>query len=489
MKVCRIFGIALLALLAWSSIASAQEPFTAGTWTPTKHAPASAVAHAVLLNDGSVLVNSMFFQNHSDPWYRLVPDKTGSYINGTWSNAGTLPAGYNPLYFASSLLPSGTVVVMGGEYNNGSAVWTTLGALYNPNSRTWTSLTAPSGWTTVGDAQSIILPNGHMMMANCCTTQEAILTLTGTTATWATTGTGKFDDNDEEGWTMLPGGKILTVDAYVPSGCCKMGYQIYDPTTGAWTTPANNTVVNLVDPSSLELGPMPLLPNGTVFAAGATTNNAIYTPSTGKWASAPKFGGTLDIADGPAAVLPDGNALFDTSPGVFNTGSKFFEWDGTTLNATAATSNAAIDSSYVGNMVVLPTGQVLFTDFSSTVEIYTPAGQPCAGCAPTIKSVATSLTHGSRNNPISGTQFNGLTQGAYYGDDNQSATNFPIVRITDSKGVVVYCKTHGWLGGVATGTKVVSARFDIPTTINLGAASLVVVTNGIPSTAVAVTII
>jgi len=489
MKVCRIFGIALLALLAWSSIASAQEPFTAGTWTPTKHAPASAVAHAVLLNDGSVLVNSMFFQNHSDPWYRLVPDKTGSYINGTWSNAGTLPSGYNPLYFASSLLPNGQVVVMGGEYNNGSAVWTTLGALYNPNSKTWTSLTAPSGWTTVGDAQSIILPNGHMMMANCCTTQEAILTLTGITATWATTGTGKFDDNDEEGWTMLPGGKILTVDAYVPSGCCKMGYQIYDPTTGAWTTPANNTVVNLVDPSSLELGPMPLLPNGTVFAAGATTNNAIYTPSTGKWASAPKFGGTLDIADGPAAVLPDGNALFDTSPGVFNTGSKFFEWDGTTLNATAATSNAAIDSSYVGNMVVLPTGQVLFTDFSSTVEIYTPVGQPCAGCAPTIRTVAASLTHGSKNNKITGTQFNGLTQGAYYGDDNQSATNFPIVRITDSKGVVVYCKTHGWLGGVATGTKVVSARFDIPTTINLGAASLVVVTNGIPSTAVAVTII
>jgi hypothetical protein len=489
MKVFRIFGIALLALLAWSSIASAQEPFTAGTWTPTKNAPASAVAHALLLNDGSVLVDSMFFENHSDPWYRLVPDKTGSYINGTWSNAGSLPSGYNPLYFASSLLPSGQVVVVGGEYNNGSAVWTTLGALYNPNSKTWTSLTAPSGWTTVGDAQSIILPNGHMMMANCCTTQEAILTLTGTTATWATTGTGKFDDNDEEGWTLLPGGKILTVDAYVPSGCCKMGYQIYDPTTGAWTTPTNNTVVNLVDPSSLELGPMPLLPNGTVFAAGATTNNAIYTPSTGTWASAPKFGGTLDIADGPAAVLPDGNALFDTSPGVFNTGSKFFEWDGTTLNATAATSNAAIDSSYVGNMVVLPTGQVLFTDFSSTVEIYTPAGQPCAGCAPTIKSVATSLTHGSKNNKISGTQFNGLTQGAYYGDDNQSSTNFPIVRITDSKGVVVYCKTHSWLGGVATGTKLVSAQFDIPLTINLGAASLVVVTNGIPSQAKAVTII
>jgi len=489
MKVLRTLGIALLASLAWSSLASAQEPFTAGTWTATKTAPASPVAHALLLTDGSVLVNSIFFSNHSDPWYRLIPDKTGSYINGTWVNAGTLPSGYNPLYFGSSVIPSGQVVIMGGEYNNGSAVWTTKGALFSPGTSTWTSLTAPSGWTTVGDAQSIILPNGHLMQANCCTTQEAILTLTGTTATWATTGTGKFDDNDEEGWTMLPSGQILTVDAYVPSGCCAMGYQIYDPTTGAWTTPSNTTVVNLVDPSSLELGPMPLLPSGLVFAAGATTNNAIYTPSTGTWASAPKFGGTLDIADGPAAVLPNGNALFDASPGVFNTGSKFFEWDGTTMNATSAPPNAGIDSSYVGGMVVLPTGQILFTDFSSSVEIYTPASvTPCAGCRPVIKSVATTLTHGTKGNKIAGTQFNGLTQGSYYGDDNQSSTNFPLVRITDSAGNVVYCKTHGWLGGVAQGALVTTAGFDIPASIHLGAARLAVVTNGIASAAKSVTI-
>ena len=433
-------------------------------------------------------MNSFFFENHADPWYRLVPDATGSYIHGTWKNAGTLPSGYNPLYFASSVLPNGQVVVMGGEYNNGSGVWTTQGAVYNPATNKWTSITSPPGWTTVGDAQSIILPNGKMMMANCCTTQEAILTLSGTTATWANTGTGKSDWNDEEGWTMLPGGKILTVDAYVPSGCCKMGYQIYDPTTGAWTTPSNNTIVNLVDPNSLELGPAPLLPNGTVFASGATTNNAIYNVKNGTWAVAPKFGGTLDVADGPAAVLPSGNALFDTSPGVFNTGSKFFEWDGTTLNATTAPPNAPVDSSYVGNMVVLPTGQVLFTDFSNSVEIYTPAGSSCAGCAPTIKTVASTLTHGSKNNRISGTQFNGLTQGAYYGDDNQSDTNFPIIRITDSTGRVVYCKTHNWLGGVATGTKVVQAGFDIPGSIHTGAASLVVVANGIASAPVSVTI-
>ena len=203
MKVFRTFGIALLALLACVSIASAQEPFTAGTWTATATAPPSAVAHPLLLSDGSVLINSFFFEPHVDSWYRLVPDKTGSYIHGTWVSAGSAPAGYNPLYFASQVLPTaGAVAIMGGEYNNGSGVWTTLGALYVPSLNKWLSLTAPTGWTTVGDAQSVILPNGKMMLANCCTTQQAIMTLSATgVASWTATGSGKTDWNDEEGWT------------------------------------------------------------------------------------------------------------------------------------------------------------------------------------------------------------------------------------------------------------------------------------------------
>ena len=48
--------------------------------------------------------------------------------------------------------------------------------------------------------------------------------------TWTATGSGKFDENDEEGWTLLPGGKVLTVDAYTdigdPSGT---NSEIYDP--------------------------------------------------------------------------------------------------------------------------------------------------------------------------------------------------------------------------------------------------------------------
>jgi hypothetical protein len=486
MKMFRPAGIALMALLAWSSIVHSQEAFVAGKWTKVTAAGPSAAGHMLLLTDGSVLViNSDCSATAS--WYRLIPSPTGSYVSGKWVAAGAFLPSYNPLYFASAVLPNGQVIIMGGEYDGCNSVWTTKGAMYNPRTNKWSAMPGPSGWTTIGDAQSVVLPNGRFMLANCCNTDQAILT-SFSPVTWTATGSGKADENDEEGWTLLPNGNLLTVDAYVNGTCCPRGSETYNTSTGTWSS-AGNTSVNLVDPSSHELGPGILRPDGTVFYAGATTNNAIYNTVTRTWSAAPKFGGALDIADGPAALLPDGNVLLDTSPGVFNPGSKFFEWDGTALHSVPGPPNASVDSSYVGSMLVLPTGQILFTDNSSDVEIYTPAGSPCAGCAPTITSVASTLTHGTYNQVIKGTQLNGLSQGSAYGDDSQQATNYPLVRITDSTGHVVYCRTHGFSTmAVATGGKLVSAQFDIPSTIALGSGTLQVVANGIASAAVAVTI-
>jgi hypothetical protein len=492
MKVFRTLAIALLTLLAWSGIATSQEPFTAGTWTAVTNPAPSNVAHMLLLTDGSVLVNSFFFSTHVDTWYRLVPDNTGSYLNGTWTTAGNLPSGYNPLYFASAVLPSGKVIIMGGEYNNGVAVWTTKGALYSPGTNSWASVTAPTGWTTIGDASGIVLPKGEFMLANCCTSQQAILT-SMSPITWTATGTGKHDENDEEGWTMLPDGNLLTVDAYVNSACCPKGSEIYNTAAGTWSA-GPTTVVNLVDPGSHEIGPAVLRPDGTVFYGGGTTSNAIYNSSTNTFSAAPSFGGGLDMADAPAALLPDGNVLLSTSPGIFGNGLAFFEWDGTSLNSVPAPPNSPNFTSFEGNVVCLPTGQILFTEFSTTanseVEIYTPSGTFNPAWQPVITHLASTLTHGTPNNPIGGTQFNGLSQCSYYGDDNQSATNFPLVRITNNAtGHVVYAKTHNFSTmGLATGSAIVSARFDIPNTVGLGASTVEVVANGIPSAAVAVTI-
>ena len=70
-----------------------------------------------------------------------------------------------------------------------------------------------------------------------------------------------------------------------------------------------------------------------------------------------------------------------------------------------------------------------------------------------------------------------------YGDDAQTATNYPLVRVTNSAtGHVFYCRTHGHSTmGVATGATPVSTNFDVPLSIESGPSMLEVVANGIAS--------
>jgi hypothetical protein len=91
---------------------------------------------------------------------------------------------------------------------------------------------------------------------------------------------------------------------------------------------------------------------------------------------------------------------------------------------------------------------------------------------------------------ISGTQFNGLSQAAAYGDEEETATNYPLVRITNqATGHVFYARTHDHSTmAVATGSALVSTNFDVPASMETGASSLEVVANGITSASVSVTV-
>jgi len=473
MRLSKIVGIACL--LALAGVMRAQ------SWTPLTNQPVFGASTALLLTDGTVLVQDVGAQDY----WKLTPSADGTYVNGTWSQVASLPAGYSPLYYASAVLPDGRVVVMGGEYNFGHAVWTTLGAIYTPKTNKWKKLKAPVGWNSIGDAQSVVLANGTFMLANCCTAEDALLD--PKLLTWTPVGSGKADINDEEGWTLLPDGRVLTVDAGNGTNS-----EIFDSATGVWSS-AGSTVVALADPGSDELGPAVLRPDGTVLATGATGHNAVYNSITGTWSAAPDFPKVgiqqLDISDGPAALLPNGNVLVMTAPGIFGNGVHFFEWDGVKFKAVPATPNAPGEPSFYGRMLVLPTGQILLTDGSSDVEIYTASGGPNPAWAPVITKVGKTLVHG-KSYALKGKQLNGLSQGAAYGDDAQAATNYPLVRITnDGTGRVFYARTHGHTSmGVATGTLIVTTHFDVPAGIDLGPAHLEVVANGIASAPVSVTV-
>ena len=347
------------------------------TWRPVTTPPFAAAA-PLLLTDGTVMVQELETEN----WWQLTPDAMGSYEHGTWSKLASMPAGYSPLYTASAVLMDGKVIVQGGEYLAGDFAFTTQGALYDPLANTWTSVTPPTGWMTIGDASGIVLPDGRWMLSSCCDKPPEQAIWDENTKVWTPTGMGKLDIHDEESWALLYDGTILTVDANNTTDLTAT--EIYDPATGVWK-PAGHTPIQIsdLDPDnsgSHEIGPNVLRNDGTVLALGGNGHNAVYDPVTMTWGSAPdlpNIGGQLDVADGPAATLPNGNTLVSASPGIFMPPTHFFEWDGTTFTQVADPPNASANTTYQHNMIVLPTGEIMLTDFSTDIELYTPSpGHP-----------------------------------------------------------------------------------------------------------------
>jgi hypothetical protein len=198
------------------------------------------------------------------------------------------------------------------------------------------------------------------------------------------------------------------------------------------------------------------------------------------------------IADGPAALLPNGHVLLAASPGFYQAPTRFFEFGGTVLTEVQAPPSASTKSCYQYRFLVLPSGQIMvLTEGSSDIEIYAGngAGPPPTAWQPSITSAPTTLTRGTTA-VIRGRQFNGLSQAVQYGDDAQAATNYPLVQIqNNAHGDVRYARTHGHSTmGVATGTTIVSTSFDVPSDTRVGTSQIVVVANGIASAPVSTTV-
>ncbi len=469
------------AVVALSLLLTAGMVSQAQTIQRLKNQPPDGAMLTFLLTDGTVIAQG----NGESDWYKLTPDNTGSYVNGTWTKMASLPSGYVPDAFASAVLADGRLVIVGGEYNYNNFALTNLGAVYDPAKNTWTNLPAPKGWGYIGDSPALVLANGDFLIGDKLTTNMAVLN--PATLTWTTfKGVGKSDFNAEEGWTLLPTGDVLTADVKnAPNS------EIFSLSNHSWAS-AGSTVVDLHSPSPFgcisfgpngkycyyppgEIGPAILRPDGTVFATGSYSNGgsgpghtAIYSPESG-WTTGPDFPNNDNAGDSFAALLPSGNVLVEGTVGSY-------EFNGTTLTQVPYTP---------GCLMMLPTGQVLV----GGTEVYNPAGTYQAQWAPTITKVATSVKRGSTY-AISGTQFNGLSQAAAFGDEYQTATNYPLVRITNnSTGHVFYAKTHNHSSmGVATGSKTVYTHFDVPASMETGASTLQVVTNGIPSAPVSITV-
>jgi hypothetical protein len=462
---------------------------------------------AFLLTDGTVMMqefNSFFGATWaSRRWWKLTPDQTGSYRKGSWSRLADSHLART--YFASSVLADGRVVVCGGEYSDASGTikndWNNTCEIYDAGADTWTLFASPTNpgtvpvqWDEIGDGSCTVLPDGTFLLGSVDSANVA--KLDPSTLTWMAMNPRQgVGTSDEDSWVLMPDNTIVAPSCQNPPTTW-----VYNIATDLWHQ-RNSLPVSIIDVKD-EIGPALLRYDGTAFFLGANQHTAIYSPTASpQWSNGPDLpdqnGKKIGIADGPAALMVNSNVLFgageSNAQGDWTSPCWFFEFDGTTFNRTNDPPNNDCPT-YSTRLLLLPDGDIMFCreGDSSFYAYHSEVAAPQDSFRPVIQICPTNIVPGSTIQ-ISGLQFNGLSQAVAYGDDSQTPTNYPLVRILHKEsGHVRYCRTSNHTTvdtnghtvpsmGVATGAVVITTNVVIPDNIDLGDSSVFVVANGIPS--------
>jgi hypothetical protein len=353
-----------------------------------------------------------------------------------------------------------------------------------------------------GDDPSMLLPGSQILAGDLISRNTYLYNLA--TDAWVPSGNKVYNDpSDEEGWVKQADGTVLTYDLFQSIATGGSYAEKYTPDSGIWSdiSPSAGTASGTIPQLSssalgYELGPLLRLQDGRVLAIGATQHTAFYTAGTNTWAAGPDISGLVSGNptafggdDAPAAILPNGHVIFaaDTGPAhaaPFQPPTQLFDFNPST-NAISPVSPAIPDANlpnepaYPTRMLVLQNGQVLFSDSSAQLWVYTPDGMPSPALRPVINNVA---YNGGGVFTMTGQQLTGQSAGAAYGDDDQMDTNYPIVRMTSSTGTVYYARTTNWSStGVDGGTSPETVNFKLNPSLPAGNYSVIVSGAGIQS--------
>jgi hypothetical protein len=393
----------------------------------------------------------------------------------------------------SMLLPGGKIL---SGYLAGNSTW-----LYDVKSNAW-SATGNKAYNESSDEEGWAkLPNGNVLTYDLFKSidpaGDGSNAANGMYAEEYNPGTGSWagispSDGSAHGFipqlssvevgyelgpiVRLQDGRVLAIGGTQHTG-------IYNPATNAWAAgpDINGTLSNSANPTgkSAPFGaddaPAAALPNGHVIfaadagpspvsAAGNITNGSAVITGLSSTALLQVYWGVAGngIPSGAYIVSVDSKHQVTlnapatatvakdsiTFGGVFSNPTQLFDFNPTTnsiapLSPPIPDANLPYESAYPMRMLTLPTGQVMFSDSSSQAWIYTPAGSAKAEVRPAIADVD---YEGKGVFKLTGTQLNGQSAGAAYGDDDQMDSNYPLVRFTstDGSGKVFYGKTTNW---------------------------------------------
>ena len=276
-----------------------------GTWTATESMIEGRSGQtATLLPDGTVLVAGGGYWVKSGQLYEykwgLASAELYDYRSGTWTAIESMIEGRSG--HTATLLPDGTVLVVGGRRSNGGAV---SAELYDPRTGTWTA--TESMIVARGDGHTAtLLPDGTVLVAEGASAEL----YDPSTGSWTATGNmseARFNHTA----TLLGNGTVLVAGGHASGGLHSQALtsaELYDPASRLWTTTAS-----MLAPDAYEA--TVLLPDGRVLVVGgwrggfggSASSAELYDPRSGSWT---ETGNHFATGTGSTAtLLLDGTVL------------------------------------------------------------------------------------------------------------------------------------------------------------------------------------
>jgi hypothetical protein len=281
----------------------------------------------------------------------------------------------------------------------------------------------------------------------------------------------------------------------------------------AWAAGSDimGTLNGIASPFGADDAPAAILPNGHVILAAdagasaftssgnitAASNIITNIPSTAILQVGWSVSGTgipvsssVTSVDSPSQIHINNNAAATTAGvaitfgGTFSPPTQLFDFNPGTgaispLSPAIPDGRLTTSAAFPMRMLILPTGQLLFSDASSQAWAYTPDGAPNPALRPVINGVT---YNGSGNFTLTGKQLNGQSAGAAYGDDDQMDTNYPIIRMVNTTGSVFYARTTNWSSvGVDGGSTTETVNFTLHPSVTAENYSVIVSGAGISS--------
>ena len=206
------------------------------------------------------------------------------------------------------------------------------------------------------------------------------------------------------------------------------------------------------------------------------------------------------MPDAPGAMMINGKIVIavsavPTATVEFASPTYFYEYDYTTNAFTEiGAPGGGLSRNEISQneaMLVLPDGTILEASdavASNQYYVYVPGGPATpAAWKPVISTIAATTCPEIR---LTGIRFNGMGEGAQFGDEGENDTNYPIVRLTSTTtGRVYYGRSYNWNStGVQRGNLPDTTYFTPPAGLPAGNYALAVSANGIISDPVTITL-